>query len=430
MNRISKRSACVMAAAAAIATGLSVPPASALLPDNVHYATGGGAVNCNGGDVCVEKIGDTAHVKYEVQTSALAMSSDHAQTSRGTAVYVPNVLENVKITLTNIPDHSTEVDYYTGTTVPGKAVNQNVPIYDYTLNDKGEVLEYPAKGGSLMEDFTSEDFGIWRAEGKDVDDYGNAITPNSVITSRNTPPQYDEYSFGVEKPGVYTFTIEGDVKVESETTVLPIRVTNKLWKCSQEGVGPGSYKEGCQSLQEYDWGRTGALPKYSLTDAAVNDRLIKLNSKHGLGGSSQCAVTQETYQSNSIGTDLTSSQAVLEKYSQTFTLHANTAITYLVSGYNEDGCDQAATVITICDDDTPDTPDTPGEEETPGKDETPGGGNNEGDGGNTGGGNGEDEGHDKGNGGNDEGNGNGGGNTGQTVKRPTHVGMPKTGVNA
>ena len=411
MNRISKRSACVMAAAAVLTAGLSASPASALLSDNVHYLTGGGAVNCNGGDVCVEKIGDTAHVTYQVQTSALAMSSDHGQTSRGSAVYVPNVLENVKITLTNIPDHSTEVDSYTGNTVPGKAVNQNVPIYDYTLNDKGDVLEDPAKGGNLMEDFNSDDFGIWRADLKESDDK-HAYTPNSVLISRTTP-QYDEYSFGVETTGVYTFTIEGDVKVESETTVLPIRVTNKLWKCSQEGVGPGSYEEGCQSLQEYAWGRTGTLPEYSLTDADVNNRLLKFNTEHGLGGSPQCAVTQETYKANSIGSDLTASQAVFERYSQTFTLHANRAVTYIVNGYNEDGCDQAAAVITICDDDTPDTPDTPGKEETPG-------GNNEGDGGNNDGGNGNDEGHDDGN----------GGNTGQNVNHPTHVGMPKTGINA
>ena len=427
MNRISKRSACLMAAAV-LAAGFSASPASAVLTgENVRFATGGGAVNCNGGDVCVEKIGDTAHVTYQVQTSALAMSSDHGQTSRGTAVYVPNVLENVKITLTNIPDPSAEVDYYTNGTVAGKAVNQNVPIYDYTLNDKGEVLEIPAKGGSLMEDFTSENFGIWRAEGKYVEN-GDVTTPNAVVASP-TNLQYDEYSFGVEKPGVYTFTIEGDVKVESETTVLPIRVTNKLWKCSQEGVGPGSYDEGCQSLQEFGWAQTGELPKYSLTDAAVNDRLLKLNSEHGLGGSSQCAVTQETYQSNSIGTDRTSSQAVQDKYAEQFTLHDNRNVTYLVSGYNEDGCDQAANVITICDDDTPDTPDTPGKEETPGNNDggnnegdggNKDGGNNEGDGGNKDGGNGNDEGHDDGN----------GGNTGQNVNRPTHVGMPKTGINA
>ena len=427
MNRISKRSACVMAAAAVLTAGLSASPASALLSDNVHYLTGGGAVNCNGGDVCVEKIGDTAHVSYQVQTSALAMSSDHGQTSRGSAVFVPSVLENVKITLTNIPDHSTEVDSYTGNTVPGKAVNQNVPIYDYTTNDSGSSYRTPAKGGSLMEDFTSEHFGIWRAEDKSYyDDQGWITTPNSVLISRTTP-QYDEYSFGVETTGVYTFTIEGDVKVESETTVLPIRVTNKLWKCSQEGVGPGSYEEGCQSLQEYAWGRTGELPEYSLTDADVNNRLLKFNSEHGLGGSPQCAVTQETYKANSIGTDLTASQAVFERYSQTFTLHANRAVTYIVNGYNEDGCDQAAAVITICDDDTPDTPDTPGKEETPGGNNEGDGGNNEGDGGNNDGGNGNDEGHDDGNGGNNEGNG---GNTGQDVNHPTHVGMPKTGVNA
>lgn len=92
--------------------------------------------------------------------------------------------------------------------------------------------------------------------------------------------------------------------------------------------------------------------------------LLKFNAEHGLGGSPQCAVTQETYQPNTIGTDITSSEGAHQKYTQTFTLHANRAVSYLVNGYNEDGCDQAATVITICDDEPEQPAPTPSEEPT------------------------------------------------------------------
>ena len=63
-----------------------------------------GAVHCNGGNTCVKKIGDMAHVTYNVQTTMLLSTTDQAQSVRKTVMFVPKVLENVKITLLSVPD--------------------------------------------------------------------------------------------------------------------------------------------------------------------------------------------------------------------------------------------------------------------------------------------------------------------------------------
>lgn len=64
----------------------------------------GGAVNCSGENTCVKKIGDTAHVAYKVQSSMLFTSADSANYVRKTSVFVPKVLQNVKVTLVSVPD--------------------------------------------------------------------------------------------------------------------------------------------------------------------------------------------------------------------------------------------------------------------------------------------------------------------------------------
>ena len=64
----------------------------------------GGAVNCNGENTCVKKIGDTAHITYNVYSSMLFTSADSSSYVRKTSVFVPNVLQNVKVTLVSVPD--------------------------------------------------------------------------------------------------------------------------------------------------------------------------------------------------------------------------------------------------------------------------------------------------------------------------------------
>lgn len=363
-------SAALVAALAGV--GLLLPATAGAtntqLTFNVRSLTGG-AVNCQGEDTCVDKIGDVAHVTYTVQTTPLVVSSDRIQTARGTSIFVPAVLENVKLTLTSVPDKAWEVaeqsDPRITTTTPVKPVDQPLPVIEVKRNSEGE-LESPLNGGLVSSDVTNPELGVWRipagtAKAGDAPSY---FGYNGPVKNMEL---YDEYTFGVNEPGVYTIKVEGDVTVQSELTVLPIRATNKLWKCSQEGGGPGSWDEGCQPLTDYDWGQMDELPKYSLTDAATNNFLAGHHTPAGLTGSTQCIVTGESGRADLIGTDTGESQAVHNLYSQVFALRYNPAVTYYLSGVNEDGCDQAAAVVKVCakpapEDKKPGAPDASGED--------------------------------------------------------------------
>ncbi len=332
---------------------------------NVVNLTGGG-VNCHGGNTCVEKVGDVAHVSYTLQVARLLGSSDHVQSAQGVAVFVPTVLENVHITVTGVPDHATletlqaqpDFDWESRWTVPIKPVDQELPIWNVRRGEQGAVTVDPELNPGrdpetfpwyphIGPDFEDMNLGVWhmkadRAVSTDPPSYQayDGVVGNMAL--------YDEYSFGLRGPGVYTLRVEGDVAVQSEVTVLPVRATNKLWKCSQEGGGPGSYIEGCQSLQEFEWGRMGDLPVYSLSDPAVNAAARERVTDAGLTGSPQCVVTKETGRSDLIGTDIEGSLGAGDWYAYTYALYANPAVTYDLSGIGEDGCDQAAAVITLC----------------------------------------------------------------------------------
>ncbi|MDY5127509.1 hypothetical protein SC377_05030 [Actinotignum sp. SLA_B059] len=240
-----------------------------------------------------------------------------------------------------------------------------LPVIEIKRNSEGE-LESPLNGGLVSSDVTDPELGVWRipagtAKAGDAPSY---FGYNGPVKNMEL---YDEYTFGVNEPGVYTIKVEGDVTVQSELTVLPIRATNKLWKCSQEGGGPGSWEEGCQPLTDYDWGQMDELPKYSLTDAATNTFLAGHHTPAGLTGSTQCIVTGESGRADLIGTDTGESQAVHNLYSQVFALRYNPAVTYYLSGVNEDGCDQAAAVVKVCakpapEDKKPGAPDASGED--------------------------------------------------------------------
>lgn len=79
-------------AAAAVILGGAVAPANAWLPDNIHNTGAGGMTNCNGGDVCVKKVGDELEVSYEVQFGNMLKTSDHIQAVKGSMIAFPSVL--------------------------------------------------------------------------------------------------------------------------------------------------------------------------------------------------------------------------------------------------------------------------------------------------------------------------------------------------
>lgn len=104
------------AAATALVVGGTVAagPANALLSDNVHDVGSGGMTNCNGGDVCVKKVGDELEVSYEVQFNNIVKSSDHGQTSRGSMIAFPSVIKDPKLEVVSTSiEHGDDSDYDT-----------------------------------------------------------------------------------------------------------------------------------------------------------------------------------------------------------------------------------------------------------------------------------------------------------------------------
>lgn len=54
-------------------------------------------MNIHADNTCVEKIGDTAHVKFMAQHQPLLQSSDHGQTAAHGTLALPSVMKNVSI---------------------------------------------------------------------------------------------------------------------------------------------------------------------------------------------------------------------------------------------------------------------------------------------------------------------------------------------
>lgn len=96
LNRFAAKALAPLAAGGLIFSG--VAPANALLSDNVHNIAGGG-VNIHADNTCVEKVGDTAHVKFMVQHQPLVVSSDHMQTAAHGTIALPHNMKNVSIKL-------------------------------------------------------------------------------------------------------------------------------------------------------------------------------------------------------------------------------------------------------------------------------------------------------------------------------------------
>lgn len=403
-----------------------VTPAQALLSDNVHNSGAGGMTNCNGGDVCVEKVGDEVQVSYEIQFGNIMRSSDNRQTATGSLIAFPSVIQNPKLEvvstsiekdgeygkysnpLNGFPTHTfekpVEVPLLQEDELEDAELNPSYSNVGFKLKDNESDPENDAsyvskfddkrkfathvKGDEIVSQF-KEGYAKLKQEDperdvsgngnivsndalQDVDDYAeipDTVSSNDLLDygAMEVDYPYDYLLFNNDSEGVTTYRLTGTVKTESDLAYLPIRAKQGLWKCSQEGY-LGGYGDGCQSLAEYSWGRNrDVLPRYSLENDEVTRRNIKNDTKDGLHGSLQCAVTEDLGRNDLIGEDvrprnLDGSSSWGSKYDQIFTLHANAAVTYLAGSYGvaEDGCDQAGVKISICEEDEqPTTPVTP-----------------------------------------------------------------------
>jgi len=107
------RIAATTAITALATTGLALPAANAMLSDNVHNQAGGG-VNIHADNTCVEKVGDTAHVKFMAQHQPLTTSTDHGQTAAHGTLALPREMKNVSIKLKAVGGGVTVTNTNTG----------------------------------------------------------------------------------------------------------------------------------------------------------------------------------------------------------------------------------------------------------------------------------------------------------------------------
>lgn len=279
------------AAATALVIGGTVAagPANALLSDNVHDIGSGGMTNCNGGDVCVKKVGDELEVSYEVQFGNGVKSSDHGQTVKGNMIAFPSVMKDAKLEVvatgknssgednrapvtetdgypTHKFDKPVEVPVYT----PEELEKKNVPydggeisfvlpdgadedkdssyVKKYSPDNKEEKNEdrffaTHLKGENIINDFKKNG-----GSGDEVKGIGtDGVSKDSIFYDKSlekagampTDSPYDYFVFNSDSIGVQTFKVTGKVKTESDLAYLPIRAKGGFYKCGQEGSGFG-----------------------------------------------------------------------------------------------------------------------------------------------------------------------------------------------
>lgn len=315
------------------------PDTYQVIGDNVdNYAAGSGAINCRGGDTCVEKIGDTAEVEWTIQATNAVQSSDGAWTSGQPVILVPEVVKNLSVTIDALPDRTAYQEMVQENTEPSQD-GSNVEPASYPAKEVKaagrivEVAEYPYPQSEITNNL---DDG--------ADKWGIVKIDSVLGDEAPSGSGWDAYAVPADGGGIVTLTLKGEVTVESEDTYIPIRVTNSTWNC---------LLEVCDSLQSAEWASTGDLPEFSLTDPEVNARVAQLQTPQGRLGTPQCAPTSETNRYDLIGSDDPQSVASnrAESYASTFNLNLNPVVNFTVSGYgaNEDWCDQADVHITICD---------------------------------------------------------------------------------
>ena len=389
----------------------AVSPANALLSDNVHNVAGGG-VNIHADNTCVEKVGDTAHVKFEVQHQPLLQSSDYGLTSNYGVIALPHNMENVSIKIVaagSMPIDATITDeegieQYAEVTQP-VSTKYDTPVDVPIKNASDDTVEVPSIGEAVysekeikngnktithtvpteqeMRDDIAER-GVFIRKKHPSDNYDHPDTHRQYSGPFGSRADLAWYGNNIEDYDVYelgnglmplSFEIEGDIVVNNEDTFATGAVSNLGWKSSEPGF-MGSYERGDQDLQHYAWARPGYLPPAVPEDEDMIQFYKEHNSNDGLDISPSIAPTKElsgNAKYRYIGTDARPSSRgdVGAEFTKAFTLHANRAVTYIgqVPQSGEDGADIAAAHVTLCPAEETSETETP-ETETP-ETETP-----------------------------------------------------------
>lgn len=151
---------------------------------NIHNA-GGGLTNCKGGDVCVKKVGDELEVSYEVQFNNIVKSSDHGQTSRGSMIAFPSVIEDPKLEVVSTSiEHGDDSDYDTA-----RKANKDNP---YPVHKFDKPVEVPTRSFDELE-----------KDGKEWN-HGNIsfrVNEDDDEKSDSSYKKYSAYSKNGEKAG-------------------------------------------------------------------------------------------------------------------------------------------------------------------------------------------------------------------------------------
>ncbi|MBP3088053.1 hypothetical protein EML15_02645 [Corynebacterium sp. sy017] len=357
-------------------------------------------MNCDTGTTCVKKIGDKAEVTWQVQVAPLVQAEDHIQTSKGAEIMVPATVDVTSIRLTHMPTRLEPGDESKGED-PDKRYGKDIQgnTVGGALEDDGEFIaelkfapvqevdyEVPIKDSSELDLSNVErdaTYGVtpfykFTAEESEKLNQPRGVEPSSFADQ----PEWNFYQISLGmNAGVYTFEVTGTVEAVGEDTYVPIRVDNLMWKCSSEDVF-GSAEEGCQSLKDYEWGRTGELPPVMTKEQSeyTHEEIVELyenqGSKHGVTGVGTCEVTLNTDRLDTISVDLYPDyfSSRYRKYSETFNLRLNPAVNYYGSQLGrEDNCDQGFQHITLCPDEETEVPPSkePVESEEPTPSEEP-----------------------------------------------------------
>ena len=375
-------------AAIGLTLGIAAPANAGGLPENVGNYTGGG-VNIRSFDTCVNKVGDTAHVKFEAQHQPLITSQTHSITAASGTLALPHNLKNVKIKIVAVGG----VDNFEGAEGRGSAKTFvkfdnpiELPIVDYKDTEYGTVpslgvekqekkqnidgvehTNYLPTEEELREDIASRKVAAMRSvvADKDSTDHNTEpfMAPYHSVSAwyGDHDREYDYYQFGnLFMP--LSLEIEGDIETTAEEMYATAAVSNLGWKSAGEEMA-GSFGYGSQFLNGYPAFQVGFLPPAAPDDENMVKEYQERSSSAGLDISPQIAPTRELpgdAKYTHIGDDIRPSARgnVGEAFIRNFSLYRDPNVLFVGSAQNsgEDGADIAASHVTLCPaEETPET---------------------------------------------------------------------------